>query len=158
MSRKELLLIPDEVLELIPEQVALRFKILPASIENGILIIFCTGDFSLGKKEQVRFILDRPVQFRCIQNSLLIRSIAEIFQKVDADIIYCGTPLRFRCPKKWENLEIGEELDQRYCPQCQETVFLCQSVEHAKEMGFAGKCVAFYDPVSEGMLLGNLEE
>jgi len=158
MSRDNFISIAKGHLDLVPERVAIRFEVMPAGIENGTLQLFCSDDLTADKEAQIKFILNRSVQFRPIEKRLLMRSISANYQSFQAEIIRCGTPMRYRCPKEWENLEVMDDLGQRFCGQCNEVVYLCSSVHQAKELGSSGKCVAFYDPVSEGMLLGEIEE
>jgi uncharacterized protein (TIGR02996 family) len=78
----------------------------------------------------------------------------------------CGVEFRFRCPKKWEQLQPTAEEDVRFCGQCRQQVFFCSSINVAQTHAALGECVAvdsrlarkprdldwLWEP--EGMLMG----
>ena len=55
--------------------------------------------------------------------------------------------MRYRCPKRWENLKPSEEAaDARFCNECERTVYYCYTIETARSHAQRGHCVAL-DPM-----------
>ena len=60
----------------------------------------------------------------------------------------------YECPRLWEQLTPTDEPKQRFCQQCRETVFYCESLEELEVHTSQRRCVAFEvkQPVAEGAL------
>lgn len=75
-------------------------------------------------------------------------------------IMNCGSddakqearPVRFafRCTKRWETLAPTDRGSVRYCQQCKESVYYCDTVADAETRAFAGQCIAIPKPLSDG--------
>ena len=58
----------------------------------------------------------------------------------------CPPEFHFLCPKNWEKLETTEQEGVRYCSDCKEQVYLCQTDEEMLAHAKAGHCVAKFLP------------
>ncbi|MGL6076449.1 MAG: TIGR02996 domain-containing protein [Fimbriiglobus sp.] len=54
----------------------------------------------------------------------------------------CGVEFRFRCPKKWEQLQSSAEESVRFCGECFKLVYFCSTVEMAMTYAALDECVA----------------
>jgi uncharacterized protein (TIGR02996 family) len=54
----------------------------------------------------------------------------------------CGVKFRFRCPKRWEQLQPAAEEGVRFCGECRQQVFFCSSIDVAQTHAALGECVA----------------
>ena len=55
----------------------------------------------------------------------------------------CGDPLfKFRCPKRWGNLQRTPLLTVRFCESCWQKVYYCRTIDEAREHAACGHCVA----------------
>ena len=54
----------------------------------------------------------------------------------------CGVAFRFRCPKRWEQLQPTAEEGVRFCGECRQRVFFCTSIEVAQTHAALDECVA----------------
>ena len=50
--------------------------------------------------------------------------------------------LKFRCPLKWEVLQLTNEAGVRYCGECCKSVYYCQTKVELDKALSEGKCVA----------------
>ena len=49
---------------------------------------------------------------------------------------------RFKCPKQWADLTPTAADGERFCGECQRTVYYCATIDEARARGGEGKCVA----------------
>lgn len=49
---------------------------------------------------------------------------------------------RFKCPNEWELLSLTDQEDQRYCNECQRTVYFCKTGKALMAAIQADQCVA----------------
>ena len=49
---------------------------------------------------------------------------------------------RFKCPRQWADLEQTPVDGERFCGECQRTVYFCATIDEARVRGAEGKCVA----------------
>lgn len=56
----------------------------------------------------------------------------------------------FACSKRWETLAPTDAESVRYCQQCQERVYYCDTVDDAEQRAFAGQCIAIPKRLSDG--------
>ena len=54
----------------------------------------------------------------------------------------CGIRFTFRCPKKWEHLDITRDPAVRHCSACDQRVYLCRTEEETRLHAKARHCVA----------------
>lgn len=86
---------------------------------------------------------------------------AKIQQVVDnhysakhAQIDNCKPQFRFKCPKRWHDLEKTGNRNIRLRHQCGEQVFLCHSEDELKSLAIDGKCVALAETYSDVEWMG----
>lgn len=48
----------------------------------------------------------------------------------------------FRCPQQWAALQLTDDPEVRFCPVCQQSVYLCTSDRDFLERAQQGHCVA----------------
>jgi len=63
-------------------------------------------------------------------------------------------PLRYRCPRLWNELEETEVDSVRFCNECERDVFLCLTEESYQKAIEQGLCVALQSEVEEELVLG----
>ncbi|MFY0536122.1 diguanylate cyclase [Nannocystis pusilla] len=56
----------------------------------------------------------------------------------------------FACTKRWETLAPGESDSVRFCQQCKEQVYYCDTVKDAETRALAGQCIAIPKQLSDG--------
>jgi hypothetical protein len=56
----------------------------------------------------------------------------------------------FACTKRWETLAPTDSESVRFCQQCKERVYYCNTVADAETRAFAGQCIAIPKPLSDG--------
>jgi hypothetical protein len=56
----------------------------------------------------------------------------------------------FACTKRWETLAPTDSESVRFCQQCKERVYYCDTVADAEARAFAGQCIAIPKPLSDG--------
>lgn len=56
----------------------------------------------------------------------------------------------FACPKRWETLAPTEAASIRFCQDCKEQVYRCDTVEEATAQALAGHCIAIPKSLSDG--------
>ena len=56
----------------------------------------------------------------------------------------------FACSKRWETLAPTEDGAVRFCQQCKEHVYHCDTVAEAASRARAGQCIAIPKPLSDG--------
>jgi len=56
----------------------------------------------------------------------------------------------FRCSKRWETLAPTADAAVRFCQQCQERVYHCDTIADAEERAFAGQCIAIARSLGDG--------
>ncbi|MCY1010144.1 hypothetical protein OV079_32180 [Nannocystis pusilla] len=56
----------------------------------------------------------------------------------------------FACPKRWETLAPSESDSVRFCQQCKEQVYYCDTVKDAETRALAGQCIAIPKQLSDG--------
>lgn len=54
----------------------------------------------------------------------------------------CGVRFRFRCPKRWELLQVTSNAALRFCEECRQDVYFCDTIQKAQEHAKHGHCVA----------------
>ena len=54
----------------------------------------------------------------------------------------CPLEFEFRCPKQWEELQVLDSPDERYCSTCEQNVYYCSTVGVARHCARNGQCVA----------------
>ena len=54
----------------------------------------------------------------------------------------CGLRFRFRCPKQWEALQPTDRASVRFCTECEQNVYYCDSIQRARAHARQGHCVA----------------
>lgn len=54
----------------------------------------------------------------------------------------CDEHFAFRCPLKWENLQLTDDHKVRHCEACDKNVYHCNTVVEARGHTRAGECVA----------------
>lgn len=59
-----------------------------------------------------------------------------------APIENCNVQFQFRCPKRWELLQVTSDDTVRYCDACQQNVYFCDTIFDAKVHATNGHCVA----------------
>jgi uncharacterized protein (TIGR02996 family) len=57
----------------------------------------------------------------------------------------CDQVFEFRCPKRWDRLQLTEDVAVRFCGSCRQRVRYCTSLDEARAVGALGTCVAL-DP------------
>jgi hypothetical protein len=57
-------------------------------------------------------------------------------------IINCETPFKFKCPKRWEELEAGIYPDTRFCNACRRNVYFCKTMEEVSQHASNENCIA----------------
>lgn len=61
----------------------------------------------------------------------------------------------FACTKRWETLAPTDSESVRFCQQCNERVYYCNTIADAETRAFAGHCIAIPKPLSDG---GGMQE
>lgn len=56
----------------------------------------------------------------------------------------------FVCSKRWEALAATEGESVRFCQQCQERVYYCETIDDAETRALAGQCIAVPQALSDG--------
>ncbi|WP_346674005.1 GGDEF domain-containing protein [Nannocystis sp. SCPEA4] len=56
----------------------------------------------------------------------------------------------FACTKRWETLAPTDAESVRFCQQCKERVYYCNTVADAESRALAGQCIALPKPLSDG--------
>jgi uncharacterized protein (TIGR02996 family) len=75
--------------------------------------------------------------------------LKSLWQEFDADWLASvnrspveGCRFRFKCPKKWPQLQETDNRSVRFCEECRREVFYCKSAEDARYYIGLGFCVA----------------
>ncbi|MGF1577834.1 MAG: TIGR02996 domain-containing protein [Gemmataceae bacterium] len=58
-----------------------------------------------------------------------------------AKVEYC-VEFQYKCPQRWDTLDLTENPAVRSCSSCQQKVYYCESVEEAHRLADANECVA----------------
>ena len=72
----------------------------------------------------------------------------------------CGIRFTFRCPKKWEHLDLTRDPAVRHCSARDQRVYLCRTEEETRPHAKARHCVAWvpFEEEDVGYLGGSSEE
>jgi hypothetical protein len=72
----------------------------------------------------------------------------------------CKPVFKFRCPKKWDDLQRTADPTVRFCQECRENVYLTRNDTETLQRARAGQCVARLSPQEEDgrTLLGEISE
>lgn len=54
----------------------------------------------------------------------------------------CDEHFAFKCPLKWENLQLTDDHKVRHCEACDKNVYHCNTVDEARGHAVRGECVA----------------
>ena len=55
----------------------------------------------------------------------------------------CSPQFSFSCPKTWQSLELTNTETIRFCPSCQQNVYLCTTPSEVQAYAANGQCIAF---------------
>jgi len=58
------------------------------------------------------------------------------------ELYNCKSLIKNQCPLAWEDLEETQDSSVRFCSQCQNNVYQCETVEQFLKLGGEGKCVS----------------
>jgi hypothetical protein len=64
----------------------------------------------------------------------------QIFEDADNQILECD--FAFKCPKQWENLNLLDHPDQRFCDSCNRKVFFVHTRQQLAVYQKQGHCIA----------------
>ena len=136
-----------EVIELVPETIARENMILPLAGDDQHLTIAYPHDLLdsevLELHDKLQFILYRPIELIAFRREELQEAIDWHYRY--GTIETCGgTRLRieFRCPRQWSQLVPTEDATVRYCTECQEPVYLCETDDELVAHAQANHCTA----------------
>lgn len=60
----------------------------------------------------------------------------------DSQLWNCENAFEYKCPRAWESLATTESQSVRFCNECRQNVYLCESPEEFVRHGEQGHCVA----------------
>jgi hypothetical protein len=90
--------------------------------------------------------------------NLLLREVIRNCSSKEARTQGPRVRFAFSCPKRWETLAPTVDATVRFCQQCQERVYHCDTIDEAEDRALAGRCIAIPKPLSDGgvesMMLG----
>jgi len=144
--------IPDSVLEIVPESVMMECCVLPFTDDGTRLTLFCAPDFNDDDEEKIRFILDRKERettFLRVDKGALMEAIERRLPPSEGTIENCEPQFRFKCPEVWSSLQETADPRVRLCNICRHEVHWCNSATAATELGRQGKCVALFSNCAE---------
>jgi uncharacterized protein (TIGR02996 family) len=55
---------------------------------------------------------------------------------------HCTPEFTYRCPKRWPDLNLTREVGVRYCGECEQSVYYCDTIAEAQDHASRGRCVA----------------
>ena len=58
-----------------------------------------------------------------------------------AKVEYC-VEFTYRCPQRWDTLQLTDDANVRYCSECERNVHYCQTAREAQNLADRGECVA----------------
>lgn len=162
LARNQLAAIPvcPAALELVPEVVAREFCVLAVAISNEMLYLILPSDIGelLSSDEtgidRLRFILGREFTYDLALRDDLFPVVDLHYWSICSDIRNCDVRFQTRCPKQWVDLRPTSENAIRYCTECQQNVYFCQSSEELKLRTANNQCVAFCDADTYADTLG----
>ncbi|WP_425617090.1 hypothetical protein NA78x_000759 [Anatilimnocola sp. NA78] len=136
--------ISPSIIELVPESVARECCVLPAAADKASITLYCPDEpgFAAANFEKLRFILKMQVQFIPAERQAILQAIDRHYSQCDY-IDGCELAFRFRCPRTWESLSLTKDEAIRHCPECEQLVYLCESLEQAEALGAQRKCIAY---------------
>jgi hypothetical protein len=149
--------VDPRAVELVPESIARERIVLPARLVNGILHLLLPAEAALESSdtlECLRSILDRPFTHEFAVTNDLRPYVDLFYTAIYSEIANCSSALRFRCPKRWAELEPTDDVRIRLCDVCHTSVTFCTTVSELKRMAEMNECVAFLDPETQFDTLG----
>lgn len=142
-------------LDIVPESLARENTILAVSFKEQRLRVVIPADSKLDDTaEMLRFILDVPLIVDTADRTALEAAVHLHYSAKYAQIDNCKPQFRFKCPKRWYDLEKTGNRNIRLCHQCGEQVFLCHSEDELKALAINGKCVALAETYSDVEWMG----
>lgn len=158
MKQPEFLHVDDSLLELVPPKIAWDFCVLPKSAEFNSLVLYCLNSLatSLDEQAKIEFALGSRIECIAVDQSLLEQSINRHYPTTTAFLRNCDIYFRFQCPFTWSKLTPTDKETERHCHICKRTVYFCNTIKAARELGRQGKCIAFQDP-NAGTFLGEVD-
>jgi hypothetical protein len=84
--------------------------------------------------------------------------INSAFQKMEDDLDITDIKFTFRCQKQWEDLQITENHDMRFCNECNYHVHSIVNRLDLKKLDLGEKCFAVKDVPARGFIIGGVEK
>ena len=158
MSDTEILPSSELALEHVPITLAARYCILPKSINDGQLDLYCLNEtmVDLETQQTLEFAIGLPIRWLATDRSDLDASLLHYYPAMVALIRNCPVKFRFQCPMTWDQLKPTNNNLVRNCAGCGRDVHFCTNITEANRIGKSGGCVAFAHP-EFGTFLGEIE-
>jgi hypothetical protein len=148
ISNIDSLEIQPAALDMMPESVARENSVLAVSASAGSLRIIIPADpgyDAAATLEKLQIVLDRPVIVDTADRERIDAAIDFHYPAKYATIDNCPPRFRFRCPKRWYELDRTDSRNVRHCTVCEQSVFLCHTESELQQYAKSGHCVALAD-------------
>src|SRR4051812_13964216 len=71
--------IPQNIIELVPESVARENAVLPLAVDDGTLKVIMSDPLDFDTREKLRFILNRNIEVALAPRDMILKSINQLF-------------------------------------------------------------------------------
>lgn len=153
-------LIDPNVLELMPESLAREHGVLPIRFVDGQLHLLLANQRDLADVlQKLHFILNKDLVHEIGDPSTVHALVDTAYSMQGARVTRCSQLFALTCSQKWLELDETDDPDERHCPDCEKTVYHCETVAEALDHAERGHCVALHDPsagvetVTSGMMI-----
>jgi hypothetical protein len=134
--------IPKSLLDLVGEELAREYTLLPLSDDGTLVRLFSSpsrhGALGAALGKLVGEKIGREVEWIPIEHKVVEQAVDEHY----ATINNCPVEFAFKCPKTWHSLETTDNERVRHCSACQSSVYWCDRASEARKLAKEGKCVA----------------
>ncbi len=149
-NEQDLLQLPvsRRLLEMIPESLIDGDQLLAIHEANDELrvVTYRRQDSELVElMEKIKLVTRKNVTFFFAPLISLQQTIHKHFQIAYSTVQNCNLKFKFSCPEQWIEMTMTNDKRIRFCSNCQQNVYLCESLGEAVALGHEGKCVALID-------------
>jgi len=64
--------------------------------------------------------------------------------------------IKYKYSQRWESLTATDDIDERHCSECQQTVYACSTDRDIAEHVRAGHCIAIFGDRGDELFVGEM--
>lgn len=145
-------------LDMVPEAVARSCSVLGITATHDTLRVLIPNDEHYDETtNKLNRMLKRHIVIDTADRDAIDAAINFHYPAKHAEIDNCPPQFRFKCPKRWYDLDSTTDRTIRHCNECGQDVFLCRTRHEMQIHAKAGNCVALAEEYHEMEFMGLLD-